>query len=806
MSFSVPNDTLYSQQWYLTDPLTGIWSDRVFDFVYNAKPTQPVQPVIVAVVDSGVDYNHPDLQDKVLVSRGFDWVNWDDNAMDDNGHGTHVAGIIAATVNNSLGVAGVAGSVYARILPQKVLDSGGNGAVLDIAAAIEDSANQGAAIINLSLGVVDQSTGLPVHSDLLQEAVAYAQGKGALIVAAAGNEGVDLLGSPADIPGVITVGATQKTVPWRTNFSNSGSELDVVAPGDYILSTCTSILPDCGPSQTYPGYQFVPGTSMAAPLVSGVAAVVQAVYHQYSAYNLGAAVLSGADDLSQNNAQDYVGWDPFTGRGMLNAWNALTVAPPGAVAMTGPSNGATVSGTTHVAFRVPVPEMVVNVAVYLDDTSAAPLSVTPIHDYLNNISYAQYPDLLRGMHAGEGTFGFDWTPPSDASGRHQLIAVATNLGGLEIGRDFVVVNIQLPSSGGGGGTGGGGGGGGGAVTPPATEPQAASGEGDATTSVSVKDAAGTYEMEVPAGAVEAGAGARVKVDVVPIAAAQVEELLKAAKVPEGVTSIGKAFEFKAEVTVDGKTQAVTGFAKPVTFTVNLSADELKKVGDPEKIGVFRLNDDGTLTFVGGKLVNGKLVVQLYGFSRYVLAEVKVAFNDMKDHWAKADVELMGAKYVVKGLPGGGFDPGGAVTRAQFAAMLVRAMGLPAARTALGFKDVKGGAWYYGELATAVKAGLIQGFGDGTFRPDAPVTREQVAAMVARALRASGKAAALGEAAAARALLPFADAGRVSSWAAGDLALAIKEGILQGRTATSLAPATGASRAEAAAMIARFWRK
>jgi len=239
--------------------------------------------------------------------------------------------------------------------------------------------------------------------------------------------------------------------------------------------------------------------------------------------------------------------------------------------------------------------------------------------------------------------------------------------------------------------------------------------------------------------------------------------------------------------------------------VALSAADLAGVTDPEKVGLFKLNDDGTLTFVGGKLVDGKLVVRLHGFSRYLLAEVRVAFNDLAGHWSRPDVELMASKYVARGLPDGRFNPEGRVTRAEFAAMLVRAMGLKPARAPMTFRDVRGTDWHFGELMTAVNAGIIQGYDDGTFRPDAPVTREQVAAMVARALKASGKAA-LSDAQVSSTLAGFADAGQVSDWARADLALAVREGIVKGQAATAIVPRAGATRAEAAAMIARFWRK
>lgn len=321
----------------------------------------------------------------------------------------------------------------------------------------------------------------------------------------------------------------------------------------------------------------------------------------------------------------------------------------------------------------------------------------------------------------------------------------------------------------------------------------------------LEDSGKSFKLEIPVGAIEAADGSSVEVSVTKIAPADVDELIDGASPPAGFKSIGKAFEFKAEVTKDGTATAVTTFKKPVTFAVTLSGDDLAGVSDPDKVGLFRLNDDGTLTFVGGKLVDGKLVVKLYGFSKYVLAEVNVAFTDLAGHWAKGDVELMAAKYVAKGLPGGRFDPAGQVTRAQFAAMLVRAMGLPAAPASTTFTDVKTGDWFYAEVMTAVQAGIVNGMGDGTFRPGDPVTREQVAAMVARALKAAGRQVP-GDAQAAQLLASFADAAAVSGWAVADLALAVQEGIVRGQTATAIAPAAGATRAEAAVMIARYWRK
>ncbi len=185
--------------------------------------------------------------------------------------------------------------------------------------------------------------------------------------------------------------------------------------------------------------------------------------------------------------------------------------------------------------------------------------------------------------------------------------------------------------------------------------------------------------------------------------------------------------------------------------------------------------------------------------------MSVSFPDMKGHWARGEAELMASKQVAKGLADGTFRPDDPVTRAQFASMLVRAMGLPAAREPLGFSDVSTAGWYHEELGAAVKAGIITGYDDGTFRPDDPVTREQVATMLARALESAGRAGLTDEAA-GQVLANFSDGGAVSAWARRGLAQAINEGIMRGKTAMLLAPGARTTRAEAVAKIARYWLK
>ena len=211
-----PNDTYYSSyQWHL--PKIG--APAAWDVTTGAATVK------IAVVDSGVQANHPDLGGRVLA--GYDFVNNDADPSDDNGHGTAVAGAAAATGNNGSGVAGVAWNV--AILPVKVLGADNTGSYSAIASGINYAADQGARIINLSLGGTTSSR-------TLQSAVTYAWSKGCVIVAAAGNNGSSAAFYPAAYSEAVAVSALTAgdVLP---SWSNYGSYVDISAPGENITTT-----------------------------------------------------------------------------------------------------------------------------------------------------------------------------------------------------------------------------------------------------------------------------------------------------------------------------------------------------------------------------------------------------------------------------------------------------------------------------------------------------------------------------------------------------------------------------------------
>jgi len=308
-----PDDEFYPTQWSL--PLIGLPEAWVF---------ANEQTRLVAIIDTGVDLNHPDLADQIWTNldempgngvddddngyvddvHGWDFVTDHGDAYpeDEHGHGSHVAGIAAAQSDNGLGVAGVAWN--GSIMPLKVLNERGNGEWADVLEAIGYAADNGASVINLSLGQSPDDPTEPVPVQAIEQAVSYARSKGCLLVAAAGNnesyQPAPVI-YPAASPGVLAVAATTADDdPWF--WSNRGPEVTIAAPGVDILST-----------SRYNSYATLSGTSMAAPHVSGLAALIWSFDPTLSADGLTRVITSTARDVHT------FGWDERTGWGRIDA-------------------------------------------------------------------------------------------------------------------------------------------------------------------------------------------------------------------------------------------------------------------------------------------------------------------------------------------------------------------------------------------------------------------------------------------------------------------------------------------------------
>lgn len=258
------NDPLVGQQWEL---------DRIgAPLAWQATTGTGV---VVAVLDTGATFNHPDLQG-AFVSRGKDFINGDDDATDDHGHGTHVSGTIAANTNNGVGIAGIA--YGAKVLPVKVLAANGSGGNDKILAGIDWASQQpGVKVISMSLGCSN------CYQAALQTVIDRAYQRGVLVVAAAGNDGSNVPAYPAAYNHVLSVAATGQD-DRRATFSNYGDWVDMAAPGVSILSTTKE--------GSYVAWN---GTSMATPHVSAAAALLYALRPGLSVDEAQARLMDGTD-------------------------------------------------------------------------------------------------------------------------------------------------------------------------------------------------------------------------------------------------------------------------------------------------------------------------------------------------------------------------------------------------------------------------------------------------------------------------------------------------------------------------------
>ena len=376
----VPNDPNWTIQ----------WGPQKIEADWAWNTTIGDSSVLVAIIDTGIDDTHPDLADN-YVPLGYDWVNEDNYPIDDNGHGTHCAGIVAAEINNGVGIAGVAN---VSIMAEKGLDVYGYGWDDDLAKAIIHAVDQGADILSNSWGGYDDSM-------LIYDAIQYAYNHSVLVVAAAGNEATSNKLYPAAYKEVVAVTATDSydnpadEPGWGTNF---GDWVEVAAPGVKIYSTMPTYhvtLNDYGYSMNY---DYMSGTSMACPHVAGVAALIWSQFPNATQDWMRAQLRYTADDLGDS------GFDKYYGYGRINAKNAVEQAPPEHDLLIFDLERTTYIYTGELAsFNI----VVLNFGVNDEQNITVQLLVNE-----GLIDSAPISYLANGTRE---TVGFSWVPPVDGT-------------------------------------------------------------------------------------------------------------------------------------------------------------------------------------------------------------------------------------------------------------------------------------------------------------------------------------------------------------------------------------------------------
>ena len=319
----IPNDPLYEFQWHLNSPIM----QQTWDLSLGTN-------VLVAVLDTGIAYRNgdgyaraPDLMDTSIIP-GYDFINDDPYPDDDCRHGTHIAGTIAQSTNNLFGGAGVAPGC--TLMPVKVLDETGYGATDVIVDGIYYAVNNGAQIINMSLGGPQNSRGRRRdRSAIEEEAINYAVSQGVTVICSAGNDASDIPNYPAAYEASISVTACKYDQSFAASYSNYGPEVDICAPGgDFNDDMNGDGHPDGIYQETHDGidytafdFYFADGTSSAAAFASGVAALVLSSAPQpLTPLEVKEILQSSAIDLGDP------GWDQFYGWGLVNPLAAVQAA------------------------------------------------------------------------------------------------------------------------------------------------------------------------------------------------------------------------------------------------------------------------------------------------------------------------------------------------------------------------------------------------------------------------------------------------------------------------------------------------
>lgn len=390
-------DLLAGKQWYLSQ----IGAEQAWDF------TSGRSNVVVAVLDSGIDASHADFAGQVL--SGYNFISDDNDTADDFGHGTAVAGAIAAAGDNGIGIAGVA--YGCRLLPVKVMDATGVASYSSLAEGIKYAVDQGARVINISIvGSNPSST--------LQQAIDYAWSNNVLVVAAAGNNASADPQFPAACSRVIGVSATEPddSLAW---FSSYGMSVDLAAPGDSIWTTQQN------PGDPYGSWR---GTSLASPIVAGVAALAASENPSLSNPQLVSILEQTADDLG------LAGCDTCYGYGRVNAYRAVTAASrePGAL----PS---VVTATPRIAISSPADSTEFGTGAVV--TLAANAWAGTGQGRVTNVTFLAN-DFCLGKLEG-APFSLHWTPAQP--GDYTLTALAADDQGLWATSAPVTINVATPA-------------------------------------------------------------------------------------------------------------------------------------------------------------------------------------------------------------------------------------------------------------------------------------------------------------------------------------------------------------------------
>lgn len=801
-----PNDPLLRNQQYLKQ----IRAEQAWDVATSNES------VVIAIVDTGVDLDHPDLKDNLVP--GVNLIQPDAPPQDDNGHGTSVAGVIAAIADNDSGTAGLLWKT--KIMPIKALESDGNGDEDKLGEGILYAVDHGAKIVVLSLG-------LNKYSPYMENIVRYAEDNGVVLVAASGNEG-NAVKYPAAYETVLAVGGVG-TDNKPEALSNAGPELDVVAPW-VVFTTARD-----------GGYEYKDGTSMAAPQVAGVCALILSKYPDMKPVEVRNLIRQTAQNIGPK------GWDKESGYGLLRADRALREEPRDDIYEPNDSqvqaSPISVSQTIQAAlgtgdddwYAVDVPyDGTVTVQVGMSAVLSAEFDVYDEAGGLRH--YSQGLDDGIPLEAKKGKLYLRLSAPSalDSVGYELSTRFSIYRDPFEDNnRQYKAFMLPARSQ---------------LVTGTLDQYQDAdwfSMRIDHPGSLKLKVSPDTARID-PVLLVQRKGEKELLIDHNPDGQPETYSLevepgiyyFRIGNVPNYPYPVMGEYTFDIDLTtryddpnepndkpyqatlmgLDSMYYGVLDKAEDADwFKFKLDGESLVRLssgGIPVEFSAMRLYDyalksiDLSWTPLSETQNRAELVLpggtyymkltadigfpeRMYSFS--VRGERMIeGYADIYGHWAEAQLLSLIRNGYADGYGGYRFYPERSITRAEAAALLARTMQLTGdGRETFG--DVPDSHWAFNVISQAYRAGIVNGYPDGTFEPDRSITRMEMAMMLANATNKHGRA---------RGAIPFADVSE-TYWGTPILRQMQAEGWIDGFDDGTFRPERTATRAEFMSLVVRM---
>ncbi|MGZ8480928.1 MAG: S8 family serine peptidase [Candidatus Limnocylindria bacterium] len=679
--------------------------------VRSAWGLSPGGASIVAVLDTGVQFDHPDLAGRLL--EGHDFVNNDPDATDDNGHGTWVSGIIAANPNEGYGMAGISWNDW--ILPVKIMNGSGLGDTSDLTSGIIYAADRGATVINMSVG------GFP-YSQYVQDAVNYAWTKGAVLIGAAGNNRREETFYPASYANVVSVSATQPDDEF-SNWSSYGSKVDVSAPGSQVLTThCYT----CAGKESWGTHTKISGTSFATPNVAGVVALIRGRFPSESPAQIVNRLFASVDDMG------YPGWDNRYGLGRVNAARALGGGTPTPRTSTGdavePNNalgaatligiGTTIRPSIHPAGDVDV------FAVDVPQAGRLDVRVTGVTDTARVVKNSLPVDPIVELYSDAGALlvrvDNEWESgvelaSYDVAGPTRILIRVRNYYANGSPTAYAVTPSYVDT-----------------IAPSALLSHPTPAMSTVGRWVNPVVAFSEPVRDVNAGTVtltDLATGALVPATVT-YDAAQVRATLK----PVSRLEAGRQYA----ITVGNGVRDTAGNgAIPGSWTITTGASTFSDVtGSAFVTEIEWLASQGITLGCGGDQFCPSSPVTREQMASFLTRAMQLPaagtdyFSDDAGSPHQDSINRLASAGVTNGCGGTLFCPGGYVLREQMASFLARALNLPATGADFFGDDASSG--HQADINRMAAAGVSNGCSPGSFCPLDTVTREQMAAFLYRA--------------------------------------------------------------------------